>query len=95
MANDRIESKIIGEIPLGENLASETYTIEAVHREGSDITAYKLNNWEVIDGAEAVRMCNLGQLPGYMVSVSKFGEEFIRGINDGDESNNLTSKPGF
>lgn len=95
MSEDRIKSRIIAEIPLGENIASETYTIEAVHREGTDITSYKLNNGQVIDGAEAVRMCNAGQLPGYMVSVSKYGEEFIRGINDGDESNNLTSKPGF
>lgn len=94
MPEDKVGSRVLGEITI-DTSSQEAYDIVAVHKDGTDVTSYQLNNGQVIDEATAVSMCNKGQLPGYMVSVSKFGEEFIKGKNDGDLSNNLTNKPVF
>lgn len=76
-------------------VGTEECDIVAVHREGGDCTAYKLNDGRVISEEEAVAMCKAGQLPGFIVGESKFGEEYIRGIGDGKGSNNLQNKPYF
>ena len=93
-SDDRIRSEEIGEVPLGNNVV-ETHEIVAVKRDSGEITAYKLEDGTVIDKATAVQMCESGQLPGYRVGVSRDDELYIRGVGDGDESNNLRNMPGF
>lgn len=92
--DDRIRREVIGEIPLGNNVV-ETHKIVAVRRNDRELVAYKLDDGTVIDKATAVQMCEAGQLPDYRVGVSRDDEEFIRGVGDGDESNNLRNMPGF
>lgn len=93
-SDDRIRSEEIGEVPLGNNVV-ETHKIVAVRREGNEISSYKLEDGTVIDKATAVQMCENGQLPDYRVGVSRDDELYIRGVGDGDESNNLRNMPGF
>lgn len=93
-SDDRIRREEIGEVPLGNNVV-ETHKIVAVRREGNEISSYKLEDGTVIDKATAVQMCENGQLPDYRVGVSRDDELYIRGVGDGDESNNLRNMPGF
>lgn len=93
-SDDRIRREEIGEVPLGNNVV-ETHKIVAVRRDSREITAYKLEDGTVIDKATAVQMCEAGQLPDYKVGVSRDDELYIRGVGDGDESNNLRNMPGF
>lgn len=67
----------------------------AVHMEGSEISLIQLKDGSVIDKHQAVELCKAGKIPSCDVSVSKFGEEYLRSRNDGDPSNNLTELPKF
>lgn len=67
----------------------------AVHMEGSEISLIQLKDGSVIDKHQAVELCKAGKIPSCDVSVSKFGEEYLRSRNDGDPSNNLSELPKF
>lgn len=58
-----------------------------------EISAYKMENNEIIQKQNAVNMARRGEIEGVMVGVSKVGEEYLRSMPDGDMSNNLDSLP--
>lgn len=72
--------------------------IVAVRRGNSDghevNEAFKLDNGEVIDTNTAYQYAQEGKLEG-VVGAERNGSKYIRGINDGKESNNLDSLPTF
>lgn len=75
--------------PLNDNAQS----IKALIKESGEIVGYELSNGERISKEQGVKMAKDAQISGVGVSVSKKGEEYLRSLPDGDESNNLSSLP--
>ncbi|MNM56308.1 hypothetical protein D3C81_674740 [compost metagenome] len=73
----------------------EPRTVTAVHMDGSEVDLYQLDDKSIISKRRAVELCHQGILQGYVVGESKLGEEYLRGIPDGDRSNNLQELPKF
>lgn len=87
-------------IPAIDNLGyvdpnGEKHKIVAVRRLNGVTTAVKLDDGQELTVAQAVNLCENGLLPGFNVGYSKFGEAYLRGIGDGDQSNNLDNLPTF
>lgn len=55
---------------------------------------FKLDNGEVIDVETAYQYAKDGKLEG-VVAADREGTKYVRGINDGDDNNNLDSLPTF
>lgn len=55
---------------------------------------FKLDNGEVIDVETAYQYAQDGKLEG-VVAADREGTKYVRGINDGDDNNNLDSLPTF
>lgn len=93
MSNDELKSGVVYSQPIE---TPQTFKIVAVRKDDvGKIIAYKLDNNEIIDVEQAIAMCEIGQLEGYRVGVSRADTRFIRGVGDGDPSNNLDNLPGF
>lgn len=93
MQNDEFKN---GVVYSQEIETPETFKIVAVRKDDvGKIIAYKLDNDEVIGVEQAIAMCEIGQLEGYRVGVSRADTRFIRGVGDGDPSNNLDNLPEF
>lgn len=74
----------------------KSYKIVAVRKdEKGTIHAYKLDSGDVITVDQAIAMCQMGQLEGVITGNSKNDTPFIRGVADGDRSNNLDNLPEF
>lgn len=73
----------------------EDLKIVAVHKEGSEITQYKLSNDTVIDKELALQYVVDGYINDYILCTSKLGETYLRAKGDGDDSNNLQNLPEF
>ena len=58
-----------------------------------EITAYELENGEIVSKEQGVLLAKQGNISGVSVSNSKKGEEFLKSLPDGDKSNNLDSLP--
>jgi len=58
-----------------------------------EITAYELENGEIVSKEQAVSLAKQGNISGVSVATSKKGEEFLRSLPDGDKTNNLDSLP--
>ena len=58
-----------------------------------EITAYQLENGEIVMKDQAIEMARQGAIQGVNVATSKKGEEFLRGIGDGNITNNLSNLP--
>ena len=72
----------------------EGHVIQGVVKDSSgEITAYKLENGEVLMKEEAVALAKQGAIRGVSISVSKYGEEFLKSLPDGDKRNNLDNMP--
>jgi len=56
--------------------------------------AFKLDNGEVIDVETAYQYAKDGKLDG-VAAVDREGTKYVRGVNDGEEDNNLDSLPTF
>lgn len=70
--------------------------ISAVKKDSNGtITEYKLDNGNVINHEEAVKMATNNELEGYNVATARNGLKSIRSNPDGDESNNLDQLPNF
>lgn len=56
--------------------------------------AFKLDNGEILDVEQAYQYAEDGKLEG-VVAADRNGTKYIRGVNDGDDSNNLDNLPTF
>lgn len=72
--------------------------IVAVRRGSSDMNysnqMFKLDNGQEVTDEQAYDMAKSGQLEG-VVGATRKGNKYIRGINDGDNYNNLDNLPSF
>jgi len=60
---------------------------------GGEITAYELENGDIVSKEQAVLLAKQGNIGGVSVATSRKGEEFLRSLPDGDKTNNLDSLP--
>ncbi len=95
---DTIKDDMIGGLPKDINKVvptpkSDAQEITKVVKHGGLIVGYELQNGHQIDKAAAVEMAKRGQIIGVGVGVSAKGEEYLRSLPDGDESNNLSNLP--
>lgn len=56
--------------------------------------AFKLDNGEILDLEQAYNYAKEGKIEG-VVAADREGTKYLRGVNDGDDSNNLDSLPTF
>ncbi|SHE84500.1 DUF3892 domain-containing protein [Clostridium fallax] len=80
-------------------MKDETYSaqkIVAIKKDSKDeIEAYKLSNGEILSKEEAVEFAKNGKIQDVIISKSKTGEEYLKSIPDGKESNNLSNLEQF
>lgn len=71
-------------------------TFTAVQKNGDgDITSFQDNEGNVYDYAQALSAVENGEIQGVNTFKGKDGETYIRGVADGDPSNNLDNLPQF
>ncbi len=75
----------------GENAESICKLIKS----GGEVVGYELESGKHVSVHQAVEMAKANQLKHVGVSVSKDGDEYIRSLADGDESNNLGNLPSI
>lgn len=63
------------------------------HDRDGEIFEYRLDNGQIVKKEDAVRLAEEGQISGVVVGVSKKGEKYLKGMPDGDQSNNLDTLP--
>ena len=56
--------------------------------------AFKLDNGEILDVEQAYEYAKDGKLDG-IVATDRNGTKYIRGVNDGEDNNNLDNLPTF
>lgn len=74
---------------------SEARDITKLIKQSGDVVGYELSDGSHVSVAEAVNLAKQNALNHVGVSVSKGGEEYIRSLPDGDESNNLGNLPSI
>ena len=57
-------------------------------------SAFKLDNGEILNVDQAYQYAKDGKLEG-IVAADRNGTKYIRGVNDGDDNNNLDNLPTF
>ena len=67
----------------------------AIRFDGSDPMLIKLSDGIIVGYTLAIELCRENLLEGFMLSFSKLGEEYIKGIGDGKPDNNLQNLPRF
>lgn len=66
--------------------------IEAIIKQGNNITGYKLSGGDIITKEEGVSLAKNGKIAGVGVATNK-GTEYLRSLADGKENNNLANLP--
>lgn len=66
--------------------------VVAVEKEGVEIVKYQLDNGDVIDKDQAIKMAEDGKIEGVSV-VDRNGSKYLRSLLDGNENNNLQNLP--
>jgi hypothetical protein len=64
-------------------------------KQDNEVIGYVLSNGEKVTVKEAIQLAKQGELEHVGVSTSKAGNEYIRSLPDGDESNNLDNLPSI
>ena len=67
----------------------------AIRFDGSEPMLIKLSDGTIVGYSIAIELCREKLLDGFMLSFSKLGEEYIKGIGDGKPDNNLQNLPRF
>lgn len=73
--------------------------ITAVHKEDGKITSYKLDNDQIIDKDECIKLVKNGQIEDCNIGRTKDNEEFVRTNRDDEgcdgQITNLNNLPTF
>lgn len=64
-------------------------------KSGGEVVGYELESGKHVSVHQAVEMAKANQLKHVGVATSKDGDEYIRSLADGDESNNLGNLPSI
>lgn len=79
-----------------QNSNSNDIQIAAVHYDGDEITEFRLKDGRTMSYLDAISLAESHQLPGYTVGKSRgVYRDVLRGVNDGDPSNNLSNLPRY
>lgn len=87
-AND-LPMMALSDIPVPNADAKQ---IVALVKESGRVTGYKLSDGRVLNKEEGVELAKQGGIEGVGVS-SRNGNEYLKSLPDGSESNNLSSLP--
>jgi hypothetical protein len=79
------------EIPEPNQNAAE---ITALVKESGKVTGYQLSNGQVLGKEEGVALAKQGGIKGVGIS-ERNGNEYLKSIPDGTESNNLSNLPSI
>ena len=82
-----------GSVIMNKNEISAHVISRVAKDNQGEITAYELENGEIVSKEQAVLLAKQGNISGVSVSTSKKGEEFLKSLPDQDRSNNLDSLP--
>ena len=77
------------EIPESDDNAAQ---ITALVKDSGKVTGYQLSNGQVLDKEEGVELARQGGIKGVGIS-ERNGNEYLKSIPDGTESNNLSNLP--
>lgn len=66
-----------------------------VRMKGSEVMEILLSDGSRVSRDRAVAIAKEGLMPGYTTGVSSTGDEYLKGMPDGDPSNNLQNLPTF
>lgn len=65
----------------------------AVSTDGNEIECIELSDGSIFTKDRVAILANAGLIKGYRAVESKYGELYLRGEGDGDDSNNLNNLP--
>ncbi len=90
-------SKRIGNLPANINIMNpvpnkDAKQIEKLIRNNGKISGYQLSDGTVLSKAEGVALAKQGGIRGVAIA-SRNGNEYLRSLPDGSESNNLGDLP--
>lgn len=68
--------------------------IVALVKESGRVTGYQLSNGRVLDKVEGVQLAKQGGIQGVGIA-SRNGNEYLKSLPDGSESNNLSNLPSI
>lgn len=90
-------SKRIGNLPANINIMNPTPNedakeIEKLIRNNGKISGYQLSDGTILSKAEGVALAKQGGIRGVAVA-TRNGNEYLRSLPDGSESNNLGDLP--
>jgi hypothetical protein len=72
------------------------HIVEAiVKNEKGEVTAYKLENGEIVMKEQAIMMAKQGTIRGVSIEGSKDGQEFLKSLPDNDKNNFLENLPSI
>lgn len=66
---------------------------DVVKNEKGEVTAYKLENGEIVMKEQAIMMAKQGTIRGVSGEVSKEGQELLKSLPDNDKNNFLENVP--
>ncbi len=73
---------------------SDAKSIVALVKEGGRVSGYKLSDGRIVNKEEGVELAKQGEISGVGIS-ERNGNEYLKSIPDGTESNNLSSLPSI
>ncbi|MBP3888459.1 MAG: DUF3892 domain-containing protein [Cellulosilyticum sp.] len=74
---------------------ADAESITKLIKSGGEVVGYELESGKHISVHQAIEMAKANQLKHVGISISKGGNEYIRSLADGDESNNLGNLPSI
>lgn len=81
----------LDDIPKAKADAKE---IVALVKEGGRVTGYKLSDGNIVDKVDGVELAKQGEIKNVGIAHRK-GDEYLKSIPDGTESNNLGNLPSI
>lgn len=96
---DNQENQMIGNLPSNINAVNPTpkpdaQSITQLVKHSGRIEGYQLSNGQIVSKQQGVELAKAGDIRGVAVAVRK-GNEYLRSLPDGEESNNLGNLPSI
>jgi len=84
-------------VEMGEEIAPQMLEVVAVRRDSStgNVELFKTNDGQIFDYPTMILLVGNGSVSGLQLGGAKDGSKTIRGVADGDPSNNLQALPTF
>lgn len=100
--NDQLNSQVMEGVLQFDTTSLDQYigsgeqrTPVAIRMDGSEISFFKLDDGSIVSKQRATQLAEAGVIQGYVIGHSKLGEDYLRGLPDGKDNNNLQELPKF